>query len=66
MKGKIDWFDPGKGFGFAVTTTGGRVFVHFSELPGTGFRSIEPGTEVTFDVEENEKGPRAKDIKKTY
>lgn len=64
MKGKVVRFNPEKGFGFIKSDDEKDIFFHYSSLMMEGFKTIEPNTEVEFDVEESEKGLRAKNIKK--
>lgn len=60
VKGKVKWFNEGKGFGFIEQSGGGPdVFVHFSAIKSQGFRTLAEGQEVTFDVEQGQKGPQA-------
>ncbi|HEB85344.1 MAG TPA: cold shock domain-containing protein [Bacteroidetes bacterium] len=62
MKGHVKWFDAKKGYGFIESEEGGDVFVHFSAISGSGFRSLEEGEEVEFEVEQGPKGPAARDV----
>lgn len=65
MQGKVKWFQEKKGFGFITPDDGSRdVFVHFSEIEGKGFRTLAEGDAVVFDVEQAEKGPMAKGVRK--
>jgi len=61
--GKVKWFSGEKGFGF-IEQGGGQpdVFVHFSAIQGTGFRNLNEGDEVTFDVEQGKKGLQAANV----
>ncbi len=62
--GTVKWFDESKGFGFITPSDGSKdVFVHFSAISGSGFKSLTEGQEVTYEVEEGPKGPQAKDVK---
>jgi cold shock protein len=61
-KGKVKWFNNKKGFGFIQQEDGPDLFVHFSSLNTEGYRSLEEGESVTFDVEEGEKGPKAVNV----
>jgi CspA family cold shock protein len=57
MTGKVKWFDDKKGYGFITPDTGDKdVFVHYSELPGRGRRSLQQGERVSFDVTHGERG----------
>ncbi len=63
MQGKVKWFNAEKGFGFIETSDDGKdVFVHFSAIQGDGFKSLEEGEEVTFDVVEGDRGPQAENV----
>lgn len=64
MKGKVKWFNAEKGFGFIVSDEGKDVFVHFSAIVSEGYKTLEEGQEVTFDVEDGERGQLAKNVKK--
>ncbi len=57
--GKVKWFDAKKGFGFIEQESGDDVFVHFSVIQGGGFKTLEDGQEVEFEVEDGAKGPQA-------
>ncbi len=63
-KGTVKWFNDSKGFGFIETEEGGDVFVHQSDIQAEGFRSLDEGEAVTFDIEQGEKGPRAVNVAK--
>ena len=56
MEGKIKWFNSKKGFGFIEQETGDDVFVHFSAIEMSGFKTLSEGERVQFEVEENDKG----------
>jgi CspA family cold shock protein len=60
--GTVKWFDNSKGYGFIQRDAGSDIFVHYSAILGVGFRSLEEGQRVEFDVEEGEKGPQAKNV----
>jgi len=62
MTGKVKWFNSDKGFGFIETSEGNDVFVHFSAIQGDGFKTLEEGQEVTFDVVEGNRGPQAANV----
>lgn len=64
MNGKVKWFDSSKGYGFIVSEEGKDVFVHFSQIIQDGYKTLEEGQEVTFDVEVGEKGQLAKNVQK--
>ena len=63
-KGTVKWFNAEKGYGFITGEDGNDVFVHFSGLNMDGFKSIEEGAEVEFDVTEGAKGPQAVNVTK--
>ncbi|MBO5483934.1 MAG: cold-shock protein [Lachnospiraceae bacterium] len=64
MKGTVKWFNAKKGFGFISDETGNDVFVHFSALQMDGFKVLEEGESVEFDVVNGEKGPQASNVVK--
>jgi len=64
MKGTVKWFNAKKGFGFISDESGNDVFVHFSALQMDGFKVLEEGESVEFDVVEGEKGPQAANVVK--
>ncbi len=64
MKGKVKWFNAEKGFGFIVSEEGKDVFVHFSAIVADGYKTLEEGQEVTFEVENGERGQLAKNVVK--
>jgi CspA family cold shock protein len=57
--GKVKWFNDQKGYGFIEQENGPDVFVHFSGISGDGFKSLTEGGDVTFDIEQGQKGPAA-------
>ncbi len=59
LVGKVKWFNPRKGYGFIAASDGRDVFVHYSDIGGGGFKALAEGDEVSFDLTEGEKGPRA-------
>jgi len=63
-KGKVKWFNNQKGFGFITTEAGTDVFVHFSAIQGEGYKSLEEGQEVEFEVEKGPKGEQATNVKR--
>ena len=62
LRGSVKWFDPEKGWGFIRLESGDEVFVHHSDIQGSGFRSLRDGAEVELDVEGAERGPRARNV----
>jgi CspA family cold shock protein len=62
VEGKVKWFNPRKGYGFIGTTDGRDVFVHFSSIASEGFKTLDEGDSVLFDVIEGEKGLRATNV----
>ncbi len=62
-KGTIKWFNADKGYGFIEAEEGEDVFVHFSAIIGTGYRTLNEGDQVEFDVITEAKGPRAENVK---
>jgi len=63
-KGKIKWFSNQKGYGFITPEEGSDVFVHFSAIQGDGYKSLEEGQEVEFEVTQGPKGDQATDVKR--
>ncbi|MCF2626045.1 cold-shock protein [Fusobacterium perfoetens] len=61
-KGTVKWFNAEKGFGFITSEEGKDLFVHFSEIQKEGFKTLEEGEKVTFDVKEGQKGPQAANV----
>jgi len=61
--GTVKWFNDSKGFGFIQREDGPDVFVHFSAITGSGFRTLQEGQAVEFEVTEGPKGPQAANVK---
>ena len=64
MNGTVKWFNDSKGYGFISREDGDDVFVHHSSIAGEGFKSLAEGDEVTFEIEQGDKGPSAVNVKK--
>ena len=62
--GTVKWFNAEKGFGFIEVEGGNDVFVHFSAIQGEGFKTLEEGQTVSFDIEEGQRGPQATNVVK--
>ena len=62
MKGTVKWFDSAKGYGFITTETDGDVFVHYTGINKEGFRGLDEGQQVEFDVDEGKKGQQAVNV----
>ncbi|MGO2083787.1 cold-shock protein [Vagococcus sp.] len=63
-QGTVKWFNADKGFGFISQEGGEDVFAHFSAIQGDGFKTLEEGQAVTFDIEDGQRGPQAVNIEK--
>jgi CspA family cold shock protein len=61
-KGKVKWFNEKKGYGFIEQDEGGDVFVHYTAVQGDGFKTLNQGDAVEFDVIEGKKGPQAANV----
>lgn len=64
MTGKVKWFNSEKGYGFIISEEGNDVFVHYSAIVGEGYKQLEEGQAVTFDLEVGDKGQQAKNVVK--
>ena len=65
-KGKVKWFNNEKGYGYIEVDGENDVFVHFSAITGEGYKTLEEGQEVEFEVEQGQKGPQAANVKKIW
>jgi CspA family cold shock protein len=61
-EGKVKWFNAQKGYGFIEVDGGDDVFVHFSAIQGDGYRSLDEGQRVSFDITKGPKGPQAQNV----
>jgi CspA family cold shock protein len=64
-QGTVKWFNGEKGYGFIATEGSPDVFVHFSAITGSGYRSLEEGQKVEFDITQGQKGPQAANVRLT-
>lgn len=64
VKGTVKWFNASKGYGFISTENGDDVFVHYSAIQGDGFKTLEEGQNVEFEIVEGSKGPQATNVTK--
>ncbi len=62
MQGKVKWFSPEKGYGFIQRDNGTDVFVHFSAIQSEGFKTLNEGQDVEFEVVEGNRGPQAANV----
>ena len=62
--GKVKWFDNKKGFGFIAQDSGQDVFVHHTCIKGTGYKTLQEGETVIFEIVNSEKGPKALDVQR--
>ena len=62
--GTVKWFNESKGFGFLTQDNGTDVFAHYSAIQGDGFKTLNEGDQVSFDVVDGDKGPKAQNIVK--
>ena len=63
-EGTVKWFNEAKGFGFIEQDIGPDVFVHLSQIQGSGFKTLGEGDRVSFDVTEGDKGPQSSNVEK--
>ncbi|ALS28984.1 cold shock domain-containing protein [Paenibacillus cisolokensis] len=64
MKGTVKWFNAEKGYGFIQVENGEDVFVHYSAIQGDGFKTLDEGQTVEFDITEGNRGPQAANVTK--
>ncbi|CDO04354.1 cold shock protein [Oceanobacillus picturae] len=64
QQGTVKWFNADKGFGFIEVEGGDDVFVHFSAIQGEGFKTLDEGQSVSFEIEEGQRGPQATNVTK--
>ena len=64
MTGKVKWFNNSKGYGFIGREDGADVFVHYSAITGDGYRSLQEGDDVEFEIVDGQKGPQAANVVK--
>ena len=64
--GTVKWFNADKGYGFITVDNGDEVFVHFSEIQGEGFKTLEEGQKVEFEVTQGNRGPQDSNVQKLY
>lgn len=62
MTGKVKWFDSSKGFGFIEREGGDDVFVHFSAIKTEGYKTLQEGQQVQFEIENSQRGPQATNV----
>jgi len=63
-EGTVKWFSERRGFGFITQDGGGDIFVHFSSIDLPGFKTLAEGDRVSFEVEEDHRGPKARDVRR--
>ena len=64
-QGIVKWFNDRKGYGFISQEDGNDVFVHFSSIDAPGYKTLSEGDNVAFDIEESDRGPEAKNVRKS-
>jgi cold shock protein len=62
LNGTVKWFNPDKGFGFIESEAGEDVFVHFTAIKAEGYKSLDEGQKVQFDIETGQRGPQAANV----
>lgn len=62
MQGKVKWFNAEKGYGFITVDGGKDVFVHFSAINGQGYKTLEEGQNVSFEIVQGDRGPQASNV----
>ena len=62
ISGTVKWFNESKGFGFIERKSGPDVFVHFSAIEGSGFKTLQEGQPVEFEITQSQKGPQAENL----
>lgn len=62
--GKVKWFNAEKGYGFVTSDDGTDIFVHYSAIQGEGFKTLDEGQAVSFDVTQSDRGPQASNVVK--
>ena len=63
LTGKVKWFNTEKGYGFIIDANGKDVFVHYSSIKADGFKNLEEGQTVSYDLVETDRGPQANNVK---
>jgi CspA family cold shock protein len=63
MKGKVKWFDSAKGYGFIQSDEGKDIFVHYTGIERDGFKALQQGQEVSFQIADGKRGPQATKVK---
>ncbi len=66
IRGKVKWFNNAKGFGFIGREDGPDVFVHYSAISSEGYKSLQEGDEVEFEITQGQKGPQAENVTKVH